>query len=164
MEEKPTEVEKAEEKLYKGDVLEAIAILEQYLIDHPDDYYAINKLGVAFVNDGKISEAKECFYRAIEIAPNFVPPYSNIGNLYTEEGRYEEALMWYKKALEIDPNFVSARTNLAHLYRVTGKVDMAVEELKKAYNREGGKSGFSRNWWLWVLVVIAVIYFLYRGI
>lgn len=163
MEERPTEVKRAEEKLYKGEILEAIEILEQYLIEHPDDYYAINKLGVAFINDGKIGKAKECFYRAIEINPNFAPPYSNIGNLFTEEGRYEEAFIWYKKALEIDPNFVSARTNLAHLYRLTGRVDMAVEELKRAYNKEGGRGGLSKNWWLWVLVVIAILYFIYRG-
>lgn len=163
MEEKAPEVKQAEEKLYKGEILEAIKILEQYLIIHPEDYYAENKLGVAFVNDGKLERAKECFIRAIEINPKFAPPYSNMGNLCTEAGRYEEALVWYKKALEIDPNFSSARTNLAHLYRLTGRIDMAVEELKKAYHREGGRIGFTRNWWLWILVIAAILYFIYRG-
>ncbi|MGC8970829.1 MAG: tetratricopeptide repeat protein [bacterium] len=163
MEERATEVKLAEEKLYKGEILEAIKILEQYIIGHPEDYYAINKLGVAFVNDGKLNRAKECFLRAIEINPKFAPPYSNIGNLCTEAGKYEEALIWYKKALEIDPNFSSARSNLAHLYRLTGRIDLAVDELKKAYHREGGKTGFSKNWWLWVVVIAAILYFIYRG-
>lgn len=164
MEEKAPEVKQAEEKLYKGEILEAIKILEQYLINHPEDYYAMNKLGVALINDGKINRARECFLRAIEINPKFAPPYSNIGNLCTEAGRYEEALIWYKKALEIDPNFTSARSNLAHLYRITGRIDMAVDELKKVYYREGGRMGsISRNWWLWVLVIAAILYFIYRG-
>jgi Flp pilus assembly protein TadD, contains TPR repeats len=158
------EVKIAEEKINRGDIDEAIKILEIYLNEHPQDYYAINKLGVAFVYNGKTNSAKECFYKAIEINPNFAPSYSNIGNLFTEEGKYEEALYWYKKALEIDPQFSSARTNLAHLYRVTGRIDMAVEELKRTYHRENGKAGIARNWWLWILVVIAIIYFIYRGI
>jgi Flp pilus assembly protein TadD len=164
MEERAPEVKQAEEKLYKGEVSEAIRILEQYIISHPEDYYAINKLGVALVNDGKIARARECFLRAIEINPKFAPPYSNIGNLCTESGKYEEALIWYKKAIEIDPNFSSARTNLAHLYRLTGRIDMAVDELKKAYHREGGWTGsITRNWWLWILVVAGILYFIYRG-
>jgi len=162
--EKPPGIRTAEEKINKGDIAEAIKILEAYLNEHTEDYYAVNKLGVAFIYDGKLNSARECFYKAIEINPNFAPSYSNIGNLFTEEGKYEEALYWYKKALEIDPQFSSARTNLAHLYRLTGKIDMAVEELKRTYHKEDGKEGITRNWWLWVLVAIAILYFIYRGV
>jgi tetratricopeptide (TPR) repeat protein len=71
------------------------------------------------------------FEKAIEIDPNYLEPYINIGLLYNKEGDTEKAISYYEKAIAVDPDFTKAHYNLGTVYAEKGKLDKAVSEFKK---------------------------------
>ena len=62
---------------------------------------------------GKKEEAIPLYKKAIELNPNYVEAYNNLGVACFETGRREDAIAaLFKKALEINPNQADARRNL----------------------------------------------------
>jgi tetratricopeptide (TPR) repeat protein len=53
---------------------------------------------------GDLSTAINEYKRALDIYPNFVEAYNNIGEIYARTGRNEMAISVYEKALRIDRN------------------------------------------------------------
>lgn len=77
-------------------------------------------------------KAIEDYEAAIELKPDFVEAYNNLGNEYSNLGEYGFALEKYNKALEIDPEFASAYNNRGNAYRDLGKYDQAVSDYNRA--------------------------------
>jgi len=68
-------------------------------------------LGDGCFYDKKYSEAIEKYQKALEIDPDYVDAYCNLGNVLDEQKKYFEAITEYKKALAINPNAASAYCN-----------------------------------------------------
>ncbi len=71
------------------------------------------------------------FKKAIEIDPNYLESYINIGLLYSKEGNTKKAISYYEKAIAIDPDFTKAHYNLGVIYAKKGKLDKAISEFKR---------------------------------
>lgn len=71
------------------------------------------------------------FKKAIEIDPNYLESYINIGLLYNKEGDTKKAISYYEKAIAVDPDFTKAHYNLGVIYAKKGKLDKAISEFKK---------------------------------
>ena len=56
------------------------------------------------------------YKRAIEITPNYLDAYNNLGNIYKDLGRINEAIDSYEWAISYGPEYVIAYINLALLY------------------------------------------------
>ena len=59
-------------------------------------------LGLAYLNIGDDSQAKEMFLCAISIKPN-ANAYNGLGNYYLFKGQFEDALLSFEIALKLDP-------------------------------------------------------------
>lgn len=59
--------------------------------------------GMALLDEGKHAEALECFQKATEINPHFIPAWVYQGIALEQLGNYEEAIARYSKAIEINP-------------------------------------------------------------
>jgi tetratricopeptide (TPR) repeat protein len=59
---------------------------------------------MALQDEGKHAEALECFQKATEINPHFIPAWVYQGIALEQLGKYEEAIARYSKAIEINPN------------------------------------------------------------
>lgn len=93
--------EKALEKLE-----ESLRIVPNYAIAH-------NNRGIVFRDLNRISEAKECFERAISEKPNFVDAHTNLGVLYAEElNNYNKAIEKFEEAIRLNPSNHKAYLNL----------------------------------------------------
>ncbi|MCH8028101.1 MAG: protein kinase [candidate division Zixibacteria bacterium] len=68
-------------------------------------------------------EAEKLYRRLIEIEPNRMVAYINLGSFLVNIGRNDEAILQAKKAVEID-NY--AYTSLAYLYSQVGEFDKAI--------------------------------------
>ncbi|NOQ85486.1 MAG: tetratricopeptide repeat protein [Deltaproteobacteria bacterium] len=71
------------------------------------------------------------FKKAIEIDPNYLESYINIGLLYNKEGDTKKAISYYEKAIAVDPDFTKAHYNLGVIYAKKGKLDKAISEFKR---------------------------------
>lgn len=95
----------------------------------PDSPMVHNNLGKAYWKKGMIKEAGMEFERAIELNPQFLPPYVNYSSLCKETGELEEAYRIIKLALKVDPDSGEAYNNLGNICE---KMD-SLDEATKAY-------------------------------
>jgi tetratricopeptide (TPR) repeat protein len=76
--------------------------LQSVLRTAPEDYRALDLLGVVRALQQRDSEAEELFCRAIQKKPDFAPAHAHLGLLYVQKGRTEEAILPLREVLRID--------------------------------------------------------------
>ena len=79
----------------------AIIRLGEYVKQYPGAAKLWLALGIAYVYDGKSSEAATSFEKALELEPKMLPALAYLANTYTEAARYGEAAKVYENAIEI---------------------------------------------------------------
>jgi tetratricopeptide (TPR) repeat protein len=122
----------------KGDLCGAIAVYQKLIARGPT---AINcfGLGYALQVHGDLAGASAAYRKAIELDPQYAPPYYNLGVALGMQGKLPEAIAAYRKLLELDPNQDAARHHLARIYGNRGralrdhrKLDEAIASFKAA--------------------------------
>ncbi|MCK9267865.1 MAG: tetratricopeptide repeat protein, partial [Alkaliphilus sp.] len=63
--------------------------------------------GMALFQEGKYTEAIECFDKAIAIDPNYTSVWNTKGWALKELERYSEAIECFDKAISLDPNLIA---------------------------------------------------------
>ncbi len=107
-----------------GDVDGAIDAYRHALRIDADPEIAFN-LGNALYGQGDRHGARAEFERAVELDPEYVEAWNNLGSLYVEEERYPEAIAVYRNALEIAPDYPDANYNLAEALLAVGDTSEA---------------------------------------
>ena len=79
-----------------------------------------NEQGVAAINDGQLTLARQKLQQAIAINSDLAPSYYNLAAAYETIARYDEAIQWYEQALEQDLEFAPAYNNLGRLHLLQG--------------------------------------------
>ena len=85
----------------------------------------------------QIEAAINDYQLALEISPNFVEAYNNIGVALQNSGEIELAIKNYKKAIKINPNYANSYYNLSTLYKDQGDLDQALDYSKQAIMIKG---------------------------
>lgn len=93
---------------------------------------ALNNLGAALLQRGKIDEAIDRLKQAVQSQPGNAKAENNLGLALVKVGRFEEAEHCYRQALELSPRYVQAHENLARVYLQTGRLDAAIASLQAA--------------------------------
>ncbi len=63
----------------------------------PDDVKILNRIGESANERGNYNKAVKCYKKAIEINPNFIISYHNLGVTYFNQGKYKESKKQFKK-------------------------------------------------------------------
>lgn len=71
-----------------------------------------NNLGAAYLKTSRFEEAGAEFQRAIEIDPEYLEPYYNLGLLFTAFGRRDDAVRVLRQGLAVDPDHPALRSQL----------------------------------------------------
>jgi tetratricopeptide (TPR) repeat protein len=79
----------------------------------PDNYFALNNLGVALERRSLYDEAIECYERSIALKDNFSGSHNNLGQLLEHRGRFMDAVREYQAAVQHDPDNPQGWINLA---------------------------------------------------
>ena len=69
--------------------------------------------------------------KALEMDPNYVKAYNNLGASLAQVDREEDAIDAFKRAIEVDPEYVNTYKNLAMAYISLRRVDPAIKTLKR---------------------------------
>jgi type IV pilus biogenesis/stability protein PilW len=94
------------------------------------DYH--NKIGMAYLNEGKIQLAFVEFQKAIQVEPNNKDIAYNLGITYLQLEDYENAKLYFLKAVTLDPKFADAYNNLGVTYMQLQQWREAVRAFQKA--------------------------------
>jgi tetratricopeptide (TPR) repeat protein len=91
------------------------------------------KMGVAYLNEGRVQQAFVEFQQAYELNPSDKEVLNGIGIIYLLY--YDEtakAIDFFEKATKVDPNYSDAYNNLGFAYEKLGRFDAAIPFYKKA--------------------------------
>lgn len=122
-----------------GNYKNAEEILNNILLNDPQDYKAINKLGVIYSVQDDIEKARVFFETCLSLKPDYAPAIVNMGNIFQQLGDYQKALQMYSYAIEKDMKCHLAYYNLSILHRKMGNYNKYIK-LYKEYKRLYKKS------------------------
>lgn len=135
-----------------GDHNLAEAGYREHLREHPHDPSALHFLGLLRNHQGRNEEAIKLMVAALEVDPDYVDAWSNLGIVYYQQRDLERAEFCARKAIEIRPDFANAYANLGMTLRARN----ACEEALVAWGRALDLQPEMRN------IAIAYGHLLYR--
>ena len=86
-----------------------------------------------YKNLDKYEEAVSYYNKTIQINPNFIGAYNNLGNVFKNLGEYKKAIKCYTRAAQINPNNSDVFNNLGLSYWKIGKTKLAVDSYQKSF-------------------------------
>jgi tetratricopeptide (TPR) repeat protein len=105
----------------RGYVEQAEGFFRQAAKEDPESAEALYGLGSSYLNQGKNSEARDCFEHALKLHASYpgTSPnaWNNLGILAAREGSTDQAIDYFQRALQIDPKHIIALQNLGNAYR-----------------------------------------------
>lgn len=106
----------------------------------PDAYYYVER-GLLYMDNYEFEPAIADYKKAIELEPDNLYPYNNIGHTLRMQGRYEEAIEYLTKAIELmqDKETLLPFMNLARCYEAMQQWQDGIEILKQATAEFGVK-------------------------
>ena len=93
----------AAEDIAGGNLEKADAELQAILQSNPEEYRALNLLGIVRAQQHRNEEAEQIFHRVIAQAPQLASAHVNLGLLYQQTSRDSEALAQFQEALRMEP-------------------------------------------------------------
>lgn len=99
---------------------------------YPNYYEAYTELGLAFLDLGKLREARRAFEKAIALNPKYSRSYFALGSLLNRLKKYQEAEAVLKKGLEVDATGWQGYYHLGVAYLNLGEAALATKNLLRA--------------------------------
>ncbi len=109
----------------EGRTAEAESLFRKILHEQPEDFGALEGLGVLVVQRGQIEEAVSLFRRGAAVQPDSARLRSNLGEALRLLGQVDEALEQLCRATELDPKLAQAWNSLGLLAHGRGHFDYA---------------------------------------
>lgn len=104
------------------------AISDQRALSH---YY--NNRGAELMATGRLQDARRHLALAIELTPDFIGAWNNLGVLASREGQPAQAQLAYERALEINARHSPTLSNIVNLYRRLGDAQRRAEYEKRLF-------------------------------
>ncbi len=107
-----------------------------------------NELGNVYFNSGAYDEANNAYNKAIELAPEYGWPYSNLALVYVHQGRNAEAVPLYQRSIELfsgDGDKAISWNRLGNAYRRMKDCDKALAAYQRAVELDPGNAVFRED-------------------
>ncbi len=111
---------------------EAEKLVDDYLAEHPDDPFILNRKANVLWSRGDLDAAEKLYRRLLEIDPNQVIAYNQLGYITMIEGRFSEAEEYFTSYRFIAPDQANPHDSLGELYIIQGRYDEAETSLEHA--------------------------------
>ncbi|MFT5303854.1 MAG: tetratricopeptide (TPR) repeat protein [Mariniblastus sp.] len=114
-----------------GHLTTTVALVESFLVNHPESQRAWLDLGQSLAQLARYDEAETAFKKVIELAGETASGavYGEIGNIYRAKSEIATAIQWYQKQIDTDPADATGLLYLGNVLMRQGKF----EEAKKAF-------------------------------
>jgi len=111
---------------------DAERLLDEYVARYPNDPYILHQKALRAWGRGDLDEAERLNYRLVEISPNWVIAYNQLGYINMMKGRFTEAEEYFKSYRFIAPDQANPHDSLGELFITLGRYAEARETLEKA--------------------------------
>lgn len=88
------------------------------------------KQGFGYQDQGNLDKAIDEYKKAIELNPNHLKAYMNLGAVYMEQKKYDQAIEEFNTVVKLNYYYGKAHYNLGYIYLLKGEKEKAEEELK----------------------------------
>lgn len=122
----------AAQAIAAGDLKRAESMLDSVLATAPDDYRALELLGIVRAQQQREAEAETLFKRALELKPDFASTHVSLGMLYVQMSKPDEAIPQFQEALRIDSARTDARSSLVNVWREQAHAAVRENDPEKA--------------------------------
>lgn len=110
-----SKLQDAAKELSAGKLESAEKDLQSVLRSNPEDYLALDLLGVVRVLQHEEAKAEELFEQVVKANPDFAPGHAHLGLLLLKLGRTQDALGELRQALRLDPGRADAAGAFVHI-------------------------------------------------
>ena len=117
---------------HEKDPARAQKVLEEYATKNPDDPFVLEGLANIAATRQDWPEARRLLTRLVEVAPNRVMAYNQLGYLEMGLGRFAESKKMFETYRYIAPDQANPHDSLGELLILTGQYDAAKRELEQA--------------------------------
>ena len=107
----------------------ALALVKKIMTDEPKRADMQQQLAALLFSQKRDEEAVRALNQAIELKPDWLPPYANLGAYHEKRGQTEAALAVYRKALAVAPRDLTMQLSLARVHEMAKQYGQA----KKVY-------------------------------
>ena len=111
---------------------DSVVLFEHAISVTSDNDAAHTHLGMVFLQQEKLDEAREQFAEAVRINPEQYAGWSNLGVVMRRQRELDESVACFSEALRIKPDFAAAHNNLGMALSAQGKLDAAVDHYRRA--------------------------------
>jgi tetratricopeptide (TPR) repeat protein len=118
-----------------GQLNEALAKADQYLVAKPRDPQMRFLKGVIQTEGGKPAEAIATFSKLTEDFPELPEPYNNLAVLYAGQSQFDKARAALEMAIRTNPSYATAHENLGDVY-----AKLASQAYSKALQLDAGNA------------------------
>jgi len=94
-----------------------------------NDYFT---LACSYENSNRYHEAIEAYKQSLQMDPDRMEAYLNLGVVYYKLGKYSDAIEILKQALSVNPYVLPAYNKLGTAYIIRGAYSMAIDTFRKA--------------------------------
>ena len=118
--------------LVRGDLPHAEEEVQAVLAASPQDYRALNLLGIIRAQQHRSEEAESIFRQVVTIAPDYAGVHVSLGLLYMETNRKEQAIDELELALKFEPGRQDAAKPLLGLLQEQAKLALREGSFEKS--------------------------------
>ncbi len=118
--------------LRRGELEQAIPLMESLLTANPEDPAVLYNLGMAYSDTGQIEDAIELLSQAVELDPENANAFVALGVAHQRNSEPSEALAALRSAVSLDPANSYAHRNLGGILVSLGGLKEAEPHLREA--------------------------------
>lgn len=115
-----------------NDYRTAVGIWTDTVKVRPGNFHALESLGKALMDEGRIVEAIGPFQEAARLKSNDAEILSNLGSALGQVGRFDEAVAMHRKALELEPDSAIDHYHLGNTFLRSNDLENAVLSFNKS--------------------------------
>lgn len=122
-----------------------LALWQDAVEKAPDCPRALNNLGNALIDGGRLSEAERVYRRALAVDADDPELHSNLGRALFLQGRAKDAVVHYTRALTLNPSLAETHYNLGIALTQAGLKKEAIDHYRLAVRTEPGYANAHNN-------------------
>jgi predicted SAM-dependent methyltransferase len=118
-------------------ISEARICFEHIIAVDPQNYEALNNLGVIYFREGHLQQAIDFFHKALSIHEDYGECLENLALCLENNGDYTEAAMIFEKVLSSGDGGPETLTSIIHCYLQSGEFSLAKDFLTRFIHAYG---------------------------